>query len=168
MRSLAISAAAGGGAGVVMAGEGDRLGGGEGADGEDDGDEGSGVLRLMVSRLGSAGMGVAGFGSSFTSGFTSASGSLEVEAIGDRAGEEASRCLTSSKPGGRPDGPSLGDSEGVTFLLGTRLGMRLGGCVPGRLREATTAGRGGLATGAGGGWLSRASISWDWLGWVLR
>ena len=66
MRSLAISAAAGGGAGVVMAGEGDRLGGGEGADGEDDGDEGSGVLRLMVSRLGSAGMGVAGFGSSFT------------------------------------------------------------------------------------------------------
>ena len=62
-----------------MAGEGDRLGGGEGADGEDDGDEGSGVLRLMVSRLGSAGVGVAGFGSSFTSGFTSASGSLEVE-----------------------------------------------------------------------------------------
>ena len=139
-----------------MAGEGDRLGGGEGADGEDDGDEGSGVLRLMVSR------------SSFTSGFTSASGSLEVEAIGDRAGEEASRCLTSSKPGGRPDGPSLGDSEGVTFLLGTQLGIRLGGCVPGRLCEATTAGRGGLATGAGGGWLSRASISCDWLGWVLR
>ena len=41
MRSLAISAAVGGGAGVVMAGEGDQLGGGEGADGEDDGDEGS-------------------------------------------------------------------------------------------------------------------------------
>ena len=58
MRSLAISAAAGGGAGVVIAGEGDRLGGGEGACEEDDGDdggEGSGVLRLTVSRLGSAG-----------------------------------------------------------------------------------------------------------------
>ena len=48
----------------------------------------------------------------------------------------------------------------------TQLGIRLGGCVPGRLREAlaTTAGWGGLATGAGSGWLSRASISWDWLG----
>ena len=166
-----MSAPAGGGVGVVMAGEGDRLDGEEGACEEGDGDdggEGSGVLRLTVSRLGSAGVGFAGFGSSFTSGFTSASGSLEVEATGDRAGEEASRCLTSSKPGGRPDGPSLGDSEGVTFLLGTWLGMRLGGCVPGRLHEATTAGWGGLATGAGGGWLSRASISWDWLGWVLR
>ena len=126
------------------------------------------MLRLTVSHLGSVGAEFAGFGSSFTSGFTSASGSLEIEAIGDRAGEEASCCLTSSKPGGRPDGPSLGDSEGVTFLLGTWLGIRLGGCVPGRLREATTAGRGGLATGAGGGWLSRASISCDWLGWVLR
>ena len=166
-----MSAPAGGGVGVVMAGEDDRLDGEEGACEEGDGDdggEGSGVLRLPVSRLGSAGAGFAGFGSSFTSGFTSASGSLEVEATGDRAGEEASCCLTSSKPGGRPDGPSLGDSEGVTFLLGTRLGMRLGGCVPGRLREATTAGRGGLATRAGGGWLSRASISCDWLGWVLR
>ena len=100
MRSLAISAAAGGGAGVVMAGEGDRLGGGEGADGEDDGDEGSGVLRLMVSRLGSGGMGVAGFGSSFASGFTSASGSLEVEAIGERAGEEASRSWQALSPVG--------------------------------------------------------------------
>ena len=69
---------------------------------------------------------------------------------------------------GNTDGLSLGDSEGVTFLLGTQLGIRLGGCVPGRLREATTAGRGGLATGAGSGWLSQASISWDWLGWVLR
>ena len=128
MRSLAISDAAGGGAGVVMAGEGDRLGGGEGADGEDDGDEGSGVLRLMVSRLGSAGVGVAGFGSSFTSGFTSASGSLEVEAIGDRAGEEASRCLTASKPGGSPDGPSWGDPEGVALGVG----LRLWGCDGGR------------------------------------
>ena len=151
-----------------MAGKGDQLGGGEGVNEEDDGDEGSGVLRLTVSRLGSVGMGVAGFSSFFTSGFTSASGSLEVEAIGDRAGEEASHCLTSSKPGGRPDGPSLGDSEGVTFLLGTRLGIRLGGCVPGRLHKATTAGRGGLAMRAGGGWLSQASISWDWSGWVLR
>ena len=154
MRSLAISAMVGGGAGVIMAGKGDWLGGGEGADGEDDGDEGSGVLRLMVSHLGFVGMGVAGFGSSFTSGFTSASGSLEVEVIRDQAGEEASHCLTSSKPSGRPDGPSLGSLEGVTSLLGTWLGMQLGGCVPGRLREATTAGQGGLAARVGGGWLS--------------
>ena len=118
-----MSATVGGGAGVVMAGKDDWLGGSEGADEEDDGDEGSGVLRLTVSCLGSVGMGVAGFGSSFTSGFTSASGSLEVRAIGDWAGEEASHCLTSSKPGGRPDGPSLGDSEGVTSLLGTQLGI---------------------------------------------
>ena len=83
MRSLAISDAVGGGAGVVMAGEGDRLGGGEGADGEDDGDKGSGVLRLMVSHLGFVGAGVAGFSSSFTSGFTSASGNLEVKVIRD-------------------------------------------------------------------------------------
>ena len=58
-----MSAMARGGAGVVMAGEGDQLGSGEGE--EDDGDEGSGVLRLTVSHLGSVGMGVAGFGSSF-------------------------------------------------------------------------------------------------------
>ena len=108
-----MSAMVRGGAEVVMAGEGDQLGGGEGE--EDDGDEGSGVLRLTVSHLGSVGMGVAGFGSSFTSGFTSASGSLEVEAIGDRAGEEASRCLTASKPGGSPDGPSWGDPDGVAL-----------------------------------------------------
>ena len=53
-----MSAPAGGGVGVVMAGEGDRLDGEEGACEEGDGDdggEGSGVLRLMVSRLGSAG-----------------------------------------------------------------------------------------------------------------
>ena len=139
-----MSAPAEGGVGVVMAGEGDRLSGGEGADGEDDGDEGSGVLRLMVSRLGSAGMGVAGFGSSFTSGFTSASGSLEVEAIGDRAGEEASHCLTSSKPGGSPDGPSWGDPDGVA--LGVSL--RLWGCDGGRevgWDGACGAGAGGLA-----------------------
>ena len=114
-----MSAMARGGAGVIMAGEGDQLGGGEGE--EDDGDEGSGVLRLTVSHLGSVGMGVAGFGSSFTSGFTSASESLEVKAIGDWAGEEASHCLTSSKLSGRPDGLSLGDLEGVRFLLGTQL-----------------------------------------------
>ena len=66
-----MSAPAGGGVGVVMAGEGDRLDGEEGACEEGDGDdggEGSGVLRLTVSRLGSAGVGFAGFGSSFTSG----------------------------------------------------------------------------------------------------
>ena len=56
-----MSAPAGGGVGVVMAGEGDRLDGDEGACEEGDGDdggEGSGVLRLTVSCLGSAGMGV--------------------------------------------------------------------------------------------------------------
>ena len=126
-----MSAPAGGGVGVVMAGEGDRLDGEEGACEEGDGDdggEGSGVLRLTVSRLGSAGVGFAGFGSSFTSGFTSASGSLEVEAIGDRAGEEASRCLTASKPGGSPDGPSWGDPDGVALGVG----LRLWGCDGGR------------------------------------
>ena len=113
-----MSVPAGGGVGVVMAGEGDRLDGEEGACEEGDGDdggEGSGVLRLTVSRLGSAGVGFAGFGSSFTSGFTSASGSLEVEATGDWAGEEASCCLTSSKPSGSPDGPSWGDPDGVAL-----------------------------------------------------
>ena len=126
-----MSAPAGGGVGVVMAGEGDRLDGEEGACEEGDGDdggEGSGVLRLTVSRLGSAGVGFAGFGSSFTSGFTSASGSLEVEAIGDRAGEEASRCLTASKPGGSPDGPSWGNPDGVALGVG----LRLWGCDGGR------------------------------------
>ena len=62
------------------------------------------------------------------SGFTSASGSLEVEAIGDRAGEEASRCLTASKPGGSPDGPSWGDPDGVALGVG----LRLWGCDGGR------------------------------------
>ena len=126
-----MSAPAGGGVGVVMAGEGDRLDGEEGACEEGDGDdggEGSGVLRLTVSRLGSAGVGFAGFGSSFTSGFTSASGSLEVKVTGDRAGEEASCCLTSSKPGGSPDGPSWGDLDGVTLGVG----LRLWGCDGGR------------------------------------
>ena len=126
-----MSAPAGGGVGLVMAGEGDRLDGEEGACEEGDGDdggEGSGVLRLTVSCLGSAGVGFAGFGSSFTSGFTSASGSLEVEAIGDRAGEEASRCLTASKPGGSPDGPSWGDPDGVALGVG----LRLWGCDGGR------------------------------------
>ena len=116
-----MSAPVGGGVGVVMAGEDDRLDGEEGACEEGDGDdggEGSGVLRLTVSRLGSAGVGFAGFGSSFTSGFTSASGSLEVKATGDRAGEEESCCLTSSKPGGSPDGPSWGDPDGVALGVG--------------------------------------------------
>ena len=135
-------------------------GGGEGSDG---------VLRTMG--LGSLGAGVSGFGSSFTSGFSSALGSLEVKAMGD-AGFVA-RCFSrrsamSAKVLSRVGEPV--EWAGVAVPLGARLGMRLGGRVPGRLFKAATADRRGLApgTGAGGGWLSQASISCTWLGLVLR
>ena len=76
------------GAGVVIVGVGGLLGVWEDEDeDEDDDDEGSGgVLRLMVSRL----------GSSLTSAFSSAFGSVEVEAIGD-AGFEVRHCSSRSK-----------------------------------------------------------------------
>ena len=51
----------------------------------DDGGEGCGVLRTMVSCL--------GCGSGLTSGFASTLGSLELEAPGD----EVTRCRASSK-----------------------------------------------------------------------
>ena len=66
-----------------MTGDGER----EGMTGEwwDDGGEGCGVLRTIVSCLDS--------GSGLTSGFASTLGSLELEAPGD----EVTRCRASSK-----------------------------------------------------------------------
>ena len=60
-----------------MTGEDDRL--------DEDDEEGCGVLRLTVSRL--------GCGSSLTSGFASTFGGLELEATGD----EVTRCRASSR-----------------------------------------------------------------------
>ena len=78
------------GAGVVIVGVGGLLGvweDKEEVEDDEDEDEGSGgVLRLMVSCL----------GSSLTSAFSSAFGSVEVEATGD-AGFEACRCSSCSK-----------------------------------------------------------------------
>ena len=103
----------GAGAGVVMAGVDARLGA------ADEEDEGCGVLRLMVSCLGSF----------FTSGFFSAFGSLEVEAMGV-AGVEVRRCprrsVTSSRVLSRMGDPV--DRAG----LGIRLWTRLWGCEVGR------------------------------------
>ena len=53
--------------------------------------EGSRVLRIMG--LGSLGAGVSGFGSSFTSGFTSALGVLELNVMG----VEVTRCRARSR-----------------------------------------------------------------------
>ena len=76
------------GAGVVIVGVGGLLGVWEDKDKDnDDEDKGSGgVLRLMVSCS----------GSSLTSAFSLAFGSVEVEATGD-AGFEARRCSSRSK-----------------------------------------------------------------------
>ena len=86
-------------------------------DGEGGGEGSDGVLRTMG--LGSLGAGVSGFGSFFTSGFTSAFGSLEVKATGD-AGFTAccfSRCsVMSAKVLSRVGEPV--ERAGVAFLLG--------------------------------------------------
>ena len=98
-------------AGVVIVGVGGLLGVWEDEDEDnDDKDEGSGgVLRLMVSCS----------GSSLTSAFSSAFGSVEVEATGD-AGFEACRCSSHSKVRAKVQS-RLGEPVerlGVTFPLG--------------------------------------------------
>ena len=99
------------GAGVVIVGVGGLLGVWEDEDEDDeDEDEGSGgVLRLMVSHS----------GSSLTSAFSSAFGSVEVEATGD-AGFEARRCSSCSKARAKVQS-RLGEPVewlGVMFPLG--------------------------------------------------
>ena len=99
------------GAGIVIVGVGGLLGVWEDEDEDDDDeDEGSGgVLRLMVSRL----------GSSLTLAFSLAFGSVEVEATGD-AGFEARRCSSRSKARAKVRS-RLGEPVerfGVTFPLG--------------------------------------------------
>ena len=92
-----------GGGVVVILGVGGLLGEWE----DDDDDEG--VLRLTASRG----------GSSLTSGFSSAFGSVEVEATRD-AGFEARRCSSRSKARAKVQS-RLGEPVerlGVTFLLG--------------------------------------------------
>ena len=113
------------GGGVVIVGV-EGLLGDEGGGGDDcrdvwfeDSSDPTGVLRLIVSRLGSF----------LTSGFTAGGGRVEDEAIGD-AGLETRRCSSRSETSARVRS-RIGepvDRVGV----GIRLGMWLWGCEVGR------------------------------------